>query len=290
MKSDHSHFKDAISSTKVNMFRYARRLASYGTTIQIPQKRYNPRRPSMRTIQVWSRHTSTIPFSDRDIRQSHNIPDLKLKVGWGRVWCSSQSSQLHGTVFYQRQQARARYSSSNGSCSSTTVQSKTISATSCNIEDKDKSDMTINIPGSQTGGKKLAIIFTCTVCDTRSAKQFTENAYQKGVVIVTCPGCQNKHLIADNLGFFEDREDGGWNIEKAMEKMGQPVTLVTDDNVMEVVSVEDGVSGHLVTQKATQESHSSSNDDDDDIVVAVRPNNPVASNDETQRKNAPTIE
>jgi mitochondrial protein import protein ZIM17 len=106
------------------------------------------------------------------------------------------------------------------------------------------------IPGSQKGGKKLAIIFTCTVCNTRSAKQFTEKAYQNGVVIVQCPGCQNRHLIADNLGFFEDcEEDGGWNIEKAMEKMGEHVKVITNDNVMEV-SVEE-VYGQDAIQKAT---------------------------------------
>ena len=91
----------------------------------------------------------------------------------------------------------------------------------------------LGIPGAQKGGKKLAIVFTCTVCNTRSAKQFTEQAYNHGVVIVQCPGCNNRHLIADNLGFFED-EDGGWNIEKAMEKLGENVVAVNDDNVMEL--------------------------------------------------------
>jgi protein import protein ZIM17 len=76
-------------------------------------------------------------------------------------------------------------------------------------------------------------VFTCTVCNTRSAKQFTENAYRNGVVVVTCPGCQNRHLIADNLSFFSD-DDGGWNIEKAMAKLGQNVDMVTKDNVMEL--------------------------------------------------------
>ncbi|KAG7365438.1 DNL zinc finger-domain containing protein [Nitzschia inconspicua] len=115
------------------------------------------------------------------------------------------------------------------------------------------------IPGSQTGGKKLAIIFTCTVCNTRSAKQFTEKAYQKGVVIVQCPGCKNRHLIADNLGFFEDCHDedgdgsGGWNIEKAMQRMGDHVQVVTNDNVMEL-SVED-IFGQDAIQRATQGSN-----------------------------------
>lgn len=108
------------------------------------------------------------------------------------------------------------------------------------VEDEDSTNnknSLSSIPGSQKGGRKLAIVFTCTVCDTRSIKQFTENAYTNGVVIVQCPGCQNRHLIADNLGFFEDEKDG-WNIEKALIKMGENVQLVDNDNVMEL-SVKD---------------------------------------------------
>jgi protein import protein ZIM17 len=108
------------------------------------------------------------------------------------------------------------------------------------------------IPGAQKGGKKLAIIFTCTVCDTRAAKQFTENAYQRGVVIVTCPGCNNRHLIADNLGFFPDEEDGedGWNIEKGMAKLGQNVKMVNNDSVLEL-SVDD-IYGKEYLEKALE--------------------------------------
>lgn len=95
----------------------------------------------------------------------------------------------------------------------------------------------MGLPGAQKGGKKLAIVYTCTVCNTRAAKQFTEQAYTNGVVIVQCPGCNNRHLIADNLGFFED-EDGGWNIEKGMAKLGKNVKVVNDDNVLEL-SIED---------------------------------------------------
>ena len=41
----------------------------------------------------------------------------------------------------------------------------------------------------------------CTVCDTRATKTFTKHSYEKGVVLIICPGCKNKHLIADNLGW-----------------------------------------------------------------------------------------
>lgn len=96
-----------------------------------------------------------------------------------------------------------------------------------------------DIPGTKnTKSKTLAIIYTCKVCNTRSAKQFTEHAYRHGVVLVRCPGCQNLHLIADRLGWFEDMDDdnieGGWDIEKVLAKAGENVTAVTIDNVLEM--------------------------------------------------------
>uniref|UniRef100_A0A7S1D0K7 DNL-type domain-containing protein n=1 Tax=Cyclophora tenuis TaxID=216820 RepID=A0A7S1D0K7_CYCTE len=91
--------------------------------------------------------------------------------------------------------------------------------------------VTPTIPGTQKGGKKLAVIYTCKVCDTRSAKQFSEQAYRHGVVLVRCPGCDNLHLIADRLGFFEDES---WDVENALAKAGETVKTVTHDNVLEV--------------------------------------------------------
>ena len=99
------------------------------------------------------------------------------------------------------------------------------------------------VPGTtNTKQKTLAIIFTCTKCNTRSAKQFTEHAYKNGVVLVRCPGCQNLHLIADRLGWFDDDDDGessgkgGWDIEKAMARAGENVRAVTGEDVLELTT------------------------------------------------------
>jgi protein import protein ZIM17 len=81
-----------------------------------------------------------------------------------------------------------------------------------------------DIPGAtNTKSKKLVILYTCKVCNTRSAKQITHHAYQHGVVLVRCPTCQNLHLIADRLGWFEERgSDGrGWDVEQLVNEVNE---------------------------------------------------------------------
>jgi len=48
-----------------------------------------------------------------------------------------------------------------------------------------------------------------------------QNAYENGVVIAICPGCENKHLIADNLGWFGDSRI---DLETLMAAKGEQIT------------------------------------------------------------------
>jgi protein import protein ZIM17 len=52
---------------------------------------------------------------------------------------------------------------------------------------------------------QMVLMFTCGKCDVRSVKSFSKVAYTRGVVLVECPGCKARHLIADNLGWFGEK-------------------------------------------------------------------------------------
>ncbi|KAF8309048.1 zf-DNL-domain-containing protein [Clavulina sp. PMI_390] len=62
-------------------------------------------------------------------------------------------------------------------------------------------------------------------CGHRSTHTFTKRAYEKGIVIIACPGCKNRHLIADNLGWFknQDGSEGGKTVEDFVRANGETV-------------------------------------------------------------------
>lgn len=53
--------------------------------------------------------------------------------------------------------------------------------------------------------------FTCTAgpekeqppCGHRSTHEFNKRSYEKGIVLIQCPECKARHLIADHLGWFK---------------------------------------------------------------------------------------
>lgn len=101
----------------------------------------------------------------------------------------------------------AHYSSSLGDASQASEQSKSSGSSSIKPEVSSPSLQAPPASSQSTGvasathrlktdplEPRLSITFTCTApgCSTRSSHTFTKRAYEKGVVLVECPGCKNR--------------------------------------------------------------------------------------------------
>ncbi|KAI9819099.1 MAG: hypothetical protein M1826_001191 [Phylliscum demangeonii] len=72
---------------------------------------------------------------------------------------------------------------------------------------------------------------TCKPCRERSTHRITKQGYYRGTVLVTCPGCKNRHVISDHLKVFYDKSK---DIEEMMREKGELVqrgTLGADGTV-----------------------------------------------------------
>eukprot|EP00796_Vickermania_ingenoplastis_P003842 gene3842-2722_t len=77
---------------------------------------------------------------------------------------------------------------------------------------------TMGGPGIGPAHGEMVAAFTCGQCDFRMVKRFSKHAYTKGIVVVECPNCRVKHLLADNLGWWESEAT---TIEDILKEKGE---------------------------------------------------------------------
>lgn len=81
----------------------------------------------------------------------------------------------------------------------------------------------------------LSIIFTCNVCQTRQAKTMSKKSYEQGVVLIRCDGCENLHLISDNLGWFRDKKT---NVVDILKEKEEEVHTLSDVDMLDLADLD----------------------------------------------------
>lgn len=125
----------------------------------------------------------------------------------GSIWIPTSSRLFHLSSFLSQENKKGPRSTLG---SSTTTANSNASA--------------------KTEQPQLMIAFTCKKCNTRSSHTMSKQAYTKGTVLIQCPGCKNRHLIADHLKIFSDHSI---NIEDILKAKGEEVSQSSQDLVLE---------------------------------------------------------
>ncbi|KAJ6445975.1 DNL zinc finger domain-containing protein [Purpureocillium lavendulum] len=74
--------------------------------------------------------------------------------------------------------------------------------------------------GGQNNQAYYQLSFTCVPCGHRSHHNVSKQGYHAGSVLITCPGCRNRHVISDHLAIFGDRSV---TVEDLMREKGNLV-------------------------------------------------------------------
>lgn len=69
--------------------------------------------------------------------------------------------------------------------------------------------------------RRMLIGFTCKKCKHRTHRTMSHHAYNHGIVLIECSGCQSRHLIADNLGWFKDTPSAARKVEEMTVDVGE---------------------------------------------------------------------
>lgn len=103
--------------------------------------------------------------------------------------------------------------------------------------------------------RTLALISDCGKCGTKINKTFSRVAYEKGLVLVRCDGCGVRHLIADNIGWFQHVP--GKNLDdyypgRVVKGKMSPGSLSEDGKIDVEIDIDGNVSHGLTKEELNE--------------------------------------
>ncbi|KAL5334243.1 mitochondrial import protein Zim17 [Aspergillus crustosus] len=152
---------------------------------------------------------SSLRFS-RGLRALYNVyPQPSLPHGASRLYSQLSSQTSRPTNF----SCKARIASPSLSVRYNSNRSSPLTDQSSD-RDLDRERQAQN-EERRKDEPKYQITFTCKPCGERSEHYMSKHSYHRGTVLIRCPGCENRHVISDNLGIFFDEST---SIEQLLEQ------------------------------------------------------------------------
>lgn len=92
------------------------------------------------------------------------------------------------------------------------------SSESTNFPLSDRSDSSPNPNPEREEPPSYQMTFTCKQCFERSSHRISKQGYHSGTILISCPGCKNRHLVSDHLKIFSDTSI---TLEDILKEKGQ---------------------------------------------------------------------
>lgn len=78
----------------------------------------------------------------------------------------------------------------------------------------------------------------------RSHRTMSKQSYQRGIVLIECGGCKSRHVIADHLGWFEQRGEAK-TVEEMLAARGETIKTKWEKDeqgaIMECLGVDEAI-------------------------------------------------
>lgn len=116
-----------------------------------------------------------------------------------------------------------RFNSSNTGAPGASFKSTAASPEASNPSTPTANDHS-KIPPQFQGVPHYQLSFTCKPCTERSSHRISKQGFHSGTVLISCPGCKARHLIADHLKIFSDTSK---TIEDILREQGDKVVRGT---------------------------------------------------------------
>ncbi|KAK4129003.1 zf-DNL-domain-containing protein [Parathielavia appendiculata] len=158
----------------------------------------------------------TLSPSRRNVSVAVFLPSITVRLA------HSIPRPRNPSPFTQQQQQSTSTTTTTTTTTTSPPSSETSTSTqTSSIEPSQASQRTNNNnPRNIIQKPHYELTFTCRPCGTRSRHRVSKQGYHHGTVLIACPSCRSRHVIADHLRVFGDK---AMTVEDLLRERGEQI-------------------------------------------------------------------